>query len=75
VDASLKVVVRQARGTIAAFQPVYMHGTSIVNGARNSIISINFSSRLAEAWEKVGELGRASVTASSGAGDGNTWAL
>jgi hypothetical protein len=52
-----------------------MHGTSIVNGVRNSIISINFSSRLAKAWENVGELGRASVTASSGAGDGNTWAL
>lgn len=72
VDASLKVVVRQERGTMIAFRPDHMHGTSIMNGAVNAIISINFSSRVAEAWEKAGHSERAMVIASSGAGEGNT---
>jgi len=49
-----------------------MHGTSIMNGAVNAIISINFSSRVAEAWEKAGNFERALVIAGSGAGEGNT---
>jgi hypothetical protein len=49
-----------------------MHGTSIMNGAVNSMISINFSSRVADAWEKAGNSERALVIAGSGEGEGNT---
>ncbi|KAF8200098.1 hypothetical protein BJ912DRAFT_621791 [Pholiota molesta] len=50
VDATLRVVVEQASGTIISFQPDHLHGTSRGYGASNAIISINFSKRVGDAW-------------------------
>lgn len=52
VEASLKVVVRMAKGTIYAFQPDYVHGTSKLFGAHNTGVAITFSQRLLDAYKK-----------------------
>lgn len=42
VDIGLKVVVRQAAGTMMAFQPECLHGTTISYGAVNTSMIISF---------------------------------
>lgn len=51
VDIGLRVVVQQAPGTLIAFQSDRHHGTTRLFGARNCLISINFSSHIREAYE------------------------
>lgn len=52
MDLGLRVVVHQAAGTLIAFQSNFYHGTTRLFGAKNSLISINFSSHILEAYEK-----------------------
>jgi hypothetical protein len=56
VDVGLKVVVRQATGTMMAFQPEQLHGTTIANGAVNTGMAITFSRRVGDAWEEAKRL-------------------
>lgn len=71
VDASLRVVVHQAARTLIAFRPAHLHGTTRTCGATNTMISISFSKRVADAWAKASSLERAQVVAGSGAGPTN----
>jgi hypothetical protein len=50
VDIGLKVVVRQDTGTVMAFKPDHLHGTTLSRGLANSILAITFSRRVSEAW-------------------------
>ena len=52
-DIGLKVVVQQDTGTVLAFKPDHLHGTTLSHGAANSIIAITFSRRVSDAWAKV----------------------
>ncbi|KAF8960534.1 hypothetical protein BDZ97DRAFT_1704149 [Flammula alnicola] len=70
VDLSLKVVVRQALGTMMAIRPEFMHGTSMGYGAENSGVTISFSERIVEAWETARRLG-ITVESFQDTGDGN----
>ena len=56
VDIGLKVVVRQATGTMMAFQPECLHGTTSAHGAVNNSIIISFSRRIHDAWEDAKKL-------------------
>lgn len=68
VDVGLRVVVRQAKGTLMVFQPEHQHGTTRLFGAHNSHCSINFSSRILEAF-KMAE--KDQVIAANYAGEGD----
>jgi hypothetical protein len=50
VDLTLKVVVRQAPGTMMATRPNYMHATTKGYGMENSGVTITFSERIKEPW-------------------------
>jgi hypothetical protein len=69
VDITLGVVVQQATGTLMAFKPEYLHGTTRLCGAHNRMCTVAFSSRIAEAF-KIASMG-AKVEPGSGAGEGN----
>ena len=56
VDVNLKVVVRQATGTMMAFQPEQLHGTTISDGAVNTGMAITFSQRVGDAWKNAKKL-------------------
>ena len=72
VDIGLKVAVRQDRGTVTAFRPEYLHGTTLAYGAINSIIAITFSKRVGDAWKEARH-GSISVDAQAGVlGNGDT---
>ena len=67
VDITLGVVVQQATGTLMAFQPEYLHGTTRLCGAHNRMCTITFSSHIAEAF-KIAEKGT-KIKSGAGAGD------
>ncbi|KAJ6516895.1 hypothetical protein C8R47DRAFT_1313230 [Mycena vitilis] len=69
VDMSLKVVVKQAAGTLFAFDPTFRHGTTRLCGAHNHTVTIAFSARIHDAFEQARQ--GISIDAGSGAGDGN----
>ena len=69
VDITLGVVVQQATGTLMAFQPEYLHGTTRLCGAHNRMCTITFSSHIAEAF-RIAVKG-AKVESGAGAGEGN----
>jgi hypothetical protein len=69
IEVELKVVVRQAQGTLISFKPDHQHATSRLFNAHNRLCSINFSSRILEAFKIAQE--NAHVTAGAGAGDGD----
>src|SRR5258708_17946890 len=56
VDIGLGVVVRQATGTMMAFQPEHLHGTTPAYGAINLGMAITFSRRVCEAFEHAKKL-------------------
>ena len=56
VDVGLKVAVRQATGTMTAFQPEHLHGTTSARGAVNTTMIISFSRRINDAWEDAKKL-------------------
>lgn len=68
VDVGLRVVVRQARGTLIAFQPEHQHGTTRLFGAHNYLCSINFSTKVLDA-KKVAE--EPQVISGNSAGEGD----
>ena len=67
VDIGLKVVIRQATGTMMAFQPEHLHGTTFSHGAVNTSMIISFSRRVGDAWKEAQELeGRVQVISKEG---------
>jgi hypothetical protein len=68
-DITLGVVVQQATGTLMAFQPQYLHGTTRLCGAHNRMCTITFSSHIAEAFKIAAE--GTKVDSGAGAGEGN----
>lgn len=50
VDLTLKVIVKQAPGTMMAMRPKYMHATTKGYGVENSGVTITFSDRIKEPW-------------------------
>ncbi|KAF8882084.1 hypothetical protein BD779DRAFT_1473056 [Infundibulicybe gibba] len=50
VDLSLRVVVKQAQGTMMAFQPEFAHGTTHLCDARNQVATITFSQHIWNAY-------------------------
>jgi len=70
VDITLKVVVKQAKGTLILFQPEYPHGTTRLCGAQNRLCAITFSTHILEAYQ-VAVQGM-KVEAGDGAGEGDT---
>jgi hypothetical protein len=68
VDLTLRVVVKQATGTLMAFQPKFPHGTTRLCGAQNRMCTIAFSQHIYEAY-KIAAQG-AKVIAGAGAGEG-----
>lgn len=69
VDITLRVVVKQAKGTLMAFQPEYAHGTTRLCGAHNRMCTITFSSHILDAF-RVAQ-GGTRIDSGPGAGDGN----
>ena len=68
VDVGLKVLVRQKAGTVMAFQPDFLPGTTLTNAAINKGVAICFSRRVGEAWQEAKKRdGGASVIAAAGA--------
>ena len=59
VDFTLKVVVREAPGTMMVTWPKYMHATTKGYGVENSGITITLSDHIKEPWLAAtqGELG------------------
>lgn len=65
VDVDLRVVVKQARGTLMIFKPDHRHGTTIPCGAVNHAVTAAFSQRVVDA-KLLGQ-----IVSVSGAGEGN----
>ena len=70
IDATLKVVVKAAPGTLFVFKPEQLHGTTLSHGAVNHNIAITFSQRVADGYREVHQKGQA-VYSGHGAGEGN----
>jgi hypothetical protein len=69
VDLTLKIVVKQAAGTLMAFQPKFPHGTTRLCGAHNRVVAITFSSHILKSYEIA--MKGARVEGGAGAGDGH----
>ena len=69
VEVEERVIVHQAMGTLIAFKPYHQHGTSHLFGAHNHICSINFSSRILDAFNIAKE--KDQVIVGDGAGEGD----
>lgn len=46
VDLNLEVVVQQATGTVMAFQPQHLHGTTLTARSMNYILSLSSTERV-----------------------------
>lgn len=68
VDLSLKVVVKQERGTLMAFRSNFLHGTTLACGATNRGMAIAFSQRVVDLWKEA--RGNESVEAYEGGDSG-----
>ena len=42
--------MQQDTGTVVAFKPEHLHGTTLSHGAGNSIVAITFSRQVSDAW-------------------------
>lgn len=71
VDVTLKIVVLSAPGTIMAFRPNHLHGTSKSYGAVNRGLAITFSRRVTDAYRDLDATGKAKFQVESGAGSGD----
>ncbi|KAL0957598.1 hypothetical protein HGRIS_001382 [Hohenbuehelia grisea] len=69
VDRRLKVVVRQAAGTLMCFRTDELHGKTRGCGAANWGISFTFSKRLADAMKELKATGKGLVANFPGAGE------
>jgi hypothetical protein len=70
VDITLRVVVKQAAGTLLLFQPEYLHGTTRLCGAQNRLCVITFSTHILKAYQIAVE--GTKLEAGDGAGEGDT---
>jgi len=70
VDITLRVVVKQAVGTLMLFQPEYLHGTTRLCGAQNRLCVITFSTHILEAYQIAAE--GTKLEAGDGGGEGDT---
>ncbi|KAJ7754851.1 hypothetical protein B0H16DRAFT_1542098 [Mycena metata] len=68
VEMFLRVVVKQATGTLLAFDPSFQHGTTRLCGGHNRTITIAFSARIKDAFE---DAKNGFHESGAGAGDGN----
>ena len=68
VDVSLRIVVKQAAGTLIAFQLEFPHGTTKLAGAHNRICAITFSEHILKAYEKAIVAGGSGIESGSGTG-------
>ncbi|KAF9521524.1 hypothetical protein CPB83DRAFT_900619 [Crepidotus variabilis] len=67
VDVGLKVLVRQAAGTMMAIRPAELHGTTKMYGAVNIGATITFSTRVSDAWAEALALGeKVEIVAAAG---------
>lgn len=71
MDITLRVVVKQAAGTLLLFQPGYSHGTTRLCGAQNRLCTISFSTHILEAYQIA--VKGTKLEAGDGAGEGNTY--
>ena len=63
VNIGLKVIVQQDTGTVVAFKPDNLHGTTLSHGVGNSILAITFYRRVNDAWaEALENQGRISIS-------------
>jgi len=53
VDIGLKVVVQSAAGTLSAFQPNHLHGTTFTGGIVNYGLSMTSTRRVHEAIREI----------------------
>jgi predicted 2-oxoglutarate/Fe(II)-dependent dioxygenase YbiX len=68
VDVTLKVKVEMSVGTLIAFRPENLHGTTRLCGAHTRVATICFASRIKAAFEKAQQ--GLSVEPHMGAGEG-----
>jgi hypothetical protein len=73
VDVDLRVVVRQAQGTIIGFKPGQLHGTTHLFGAHNLLTSINFSSHILQAYQNAQKKNEAIAGSGPKQGDPNDY--
>jgi hypothetical protein len=66
IDTSLKVKVIQAPGTLLAHRPEFMHGTSRLCGTRVCGMTIPFTLRVKEQFDKMVALGTHVMESSNG---------
>lgn len=71
MDVSLRVVVKQAKGTLMVFKPKKPHGTTLACGAVNHAITIAFSQRIMAAWGGATDAERQEIVTQARAGEGN----
>lgn len=71
VDATLRVVVKHAPGTMTAHKAEEPHGTTEPYGSANLNMSIAFSKRLLDAWKKKTKKQKAKIISGAGAGHNN----
>lgn len=69
VDTELKVVVKQAAGTLMIFRPAHRHGTTAGEGMSNRAVSITFSERILDAFQKA--MKGPEIISGKGAGEGS----
>ena len=70
MDITLRVVVKQAIGTLLLFQPEYLHGTTQLCGAQNRLCVITFSTHILKAYQIAAE--GTKLKAGDGAGEDDT---
>ncbi|KAJ3978905.1 hypothetical protein F5890DRAFT_1559490 [Lentinula detonsa] len=71
VDANLRVVVAGAVGTMFAFDPTHVHGTTVTGGTQNLNLTFAFSKKIGEAFAKLDEQQKLAFGESNwGAGEG-----
>lgn len=72
VDANLLVVVIGAVGTIFAFDPSHVHGTTVTGGTQNLNLTFGFSKKVGDSFAELDAQDRLAFGESNwGAGKGN----
>lgn len=57
VDLGLQTVVENSPGTLIAFQPEYLHGTTETRGIENYILALPFIRRVYDAYTELEAMG------------------
>ena len=54
--------MQQDTGTILAFQPEQLHGTTLGHGGVNTIVAISFSRRVSDTWKEAQAEGKPCIS-------------